>query len=130
MSKKKCILLVEDEQDTLQGMLSAIVTKRPDQYDPIVAVDGYEALDFMIEKHIDLVVLDLNMSNLNGLEVCLHMAGDEELSQIPVIISSAHLDVSMIEQLESLGVRHFLRKPYKVDQLIENIDSLMMCSTH
>ena len=127
MIRKRNILLVEDEPDTLQSMLNSLLTKRPKHYEPFVAVDGYEALDFIINKKIDLVVLDLNMSNLNGLEVCQHKFNDPEMKDIPVIVSSAFVDESMEEQLRSLGVVHFLKKPYKMDALLQKIDEIMMC---
>lgn len=127
MNRKRNILLVEDEPDTLQSMLNSLLIKRAKNYEPFVAVDGYEALDFMINKQIDLVVLDLNMSNLNGLEVCQHKFNDPDMKDIPVIISSAFVDESMEEQLRSLGVVHFIKKPYKMDQLLQKIDELMVC---
>ena len=127
MNPKRNILLVEDEPDTLQSMLNTLLIKRSKNYEPLVAVDGYEALDYMINKQIDLVVLDLNMSNLNGLEVCQHKFNDPDMKDIPVIVSSAFVDESMEEQLRSLGVVHFLKKPYKMDQLLQKIDELMAC---
>jgi len=127
MNHKKTILLVEDEQETLQAMLKALIKRRPELYKPLIAIDGYEALDFMINKEIDLVVLDLHMSNFNGLELCQHVAKDEDLRKIPILISSGFADDSMQEQLRMLGVEHFLRKPYKIEDLISKIDELMMC---
>lgn len=127
MSMKRNILLVEDEADTLQSMLNSIISKRQKYYEPLVAIDGYEALDFMINKQIDLVVLDLNMSNLNGLEVCQHKFNDPDMKDIPVIVSSAFVDESMEEQLRSLGVVHFLKKPYKMETLLQKIDELLSC---
>jgi len=127
VNPKRNILLVEDEPDTLQSMLNTLLIKRSKNYEPLVAVDGYEALDYMINKQIDLVVLDLNMSNLNGLEVCQHKFNDPDMKDIPVIVSSAFVDESMEEQLRSLGVVHFLKKPYKMDQLLQKIDELMAC---
>jgi len=127
VNRKRNILLVEDEPDTLQSMLNSILSKRQKYYEPLVAIDGYEALDFMINKQIDLVVLDLNMSNLNGLEVCQHKFNDSDMKDIPVIVSSAFVDASMEEQLRSLGVVHFLKKPYKMDVLLQKIDELLGC---
>ena len=127
MNRKRNILLVEDEPDTMQTMLNSLLSKRQKYYEPLVAIDGYEALDFMINKQIDLVVLDLNMSNLNGLEVCQHKFNDPDMKDIPVIVSSAFVDESMEEQLRSLGVVYFLKKPYKMDVLLQKIDELMAC---
>jgi CheY-like chemotaxis protein len=130
MARKRSILLVEDEQDTLQSLVNSIIKHRYHQYEPVVAVDGFEALETLFNKHIDLVILDLNMSNLNGLEVCQYKYNDRDIRSIPVIISSAFLDESMEEQLRSLGVTHFLKKPYKMEGLLDLIDELMMCPTH
>ena len=127
MNRKRHILLVEDEPDTLQAMLKTLITKRQKNYEPLVADDGYEAIDYMINKKIDLIVLDLNMSNMNGLEVCQHKFKDPDMKDIPIIVSSAFVDESMEEQLRSLGVMHFLKKPYKMEVLLQKIDELLAC---
>jgi len=125
MNQKKYILIVDDEQDVLQIMLKTIISRCRMKYQPLVCVDGFEALEFMIDKKIDLVVLDLNMDNFNGLQVCQRMMQDPELKSIPVIISSGHLDPSMVEQLQSLGVKYFLKKPYPMNDLVEKIEEVI-----
>ena len=122
---KKLILIVEDDTDVFMPMLKAIIPKYRAQYDVLVCIDGLEALEFLRSKNVDLMILDLDMGNLNGLQVCQQMAAIKMLRPPEVIISSGYLDDSMIEQLKTLGVRHFLRKPYSMESLLQKVNELL-----
>ena len=126
MNKKKRILIAEDDQDTLQSILRTIISRRRTVYETRVCIDGYEALEIMRWTGIHCIVLDLHMSNLNGLQMLHEMRNDENLNSVEVIVSSAYLDESMEDQLRNLGVQHFLKKPYPMDALMKKIDDLMM----
>jgi len=126
MDRKKCILIAEDEQDMLQSMLKVTLSKRGNLYDTIVCTDGYEVLAYLRDRDIDVVVLDLNMFNLDGLSVCKIMAKDNRLKDIPIIVSSGHIDESMEEQLKTLGVTHILKKPYPMKDLLDKVDDIVL----
>ena len=87
-------------------------------------MDGYEALDFMRTKDVAVAVLDLSMRNMGGLEACRIAKADAEIKDIPIIISSGFLGQYEREELERLGVEHFVDKPYTMQQLLEKIDEI------
>lgn len=103
----KKILLIEDEKllaDLLQRKLA-------DQgYYVFVAGDGETGLQLVKEKRPDLVLLDLLLPRLNGLEVLEEIRNDEELRKIPVIIVSNSGQPVEIDKAKELGAKDWLVK--------------------
>jgi CheY-like chemotaxis protein len=129
MIEKRNILIVDDDQVIVQMIMRSFMSRRHEAYEPFVAMDGYEALKTLYERKIDCIILDLKMSNLNGLEVLYVLRQQEYLRNIPVVISSGFIDQSMEEELSTLGVFGILKKPYSMDQLIETVDDVILHPT-
>ena len=108
------VLVVEDDQltrRTLGRLLKSV------GYDTSTAADGHVALQLIREKRPDLIVLDMRMPHLNGLEVL------QRLDQsIPVIVVSAESDPHTLERAQQLGARKFLVKAaFSVKELLEDV---------
>ena len=105
----KRTILVADDEEINREILSALLG---DEYDIVLAVDGAEALDIVRSRgeEISLVLLDLMMPCVPGIEVLKQMKEDPILSRIPVIVVTADQD-SEIECLH-LGAIDFISKPY------------------
>lgn len=129
MTNKPTILIAEDDQDTMRDLLKGLITKRRDQYNTLVCIDGLEAIEIIESRVIDGLILDLDMANLNGIETLQEMRKRGWLGKIPVIISSGHIDQSMKDQLASFGVHQYLKKPYPMKELIDTIDALLAIQT-
>ena len=111
---RKNILVVEDEAVNRE-MLGFLLKE---EYNVINAADGIEALE-QIQAHkedLGLVLLDLLMPRMNGLEVLKHMMADENLRNIPVIVLTAD-QKSEVECLK-LGAMDFIPKPYPPGEII------------
>lgn len=76
------------------------------------ASNGKEALDILGENWIDLILADLNMPVMGGVEMIERMSDDGLLKTIPVIVVSTEGSETRIEELKSKGVRAFIRKPF------------------
>lgn len=103
----KKILLIEDEKllsDLLQKKLS------DNGYYVFVAGDGETGLQLVREKQPDLVLLDLFLPRLNGMEVLRDMGRDEKLKRIPVVIISNSGQPVEIDKAKELGARDWLVK--------------------
>ena len=124
--RKKRILIAEDEPDVLQGIIAAILRKRRNRYEPVACIDGIEAFELVKTHQIDLLILDLRMENMDGIQLLQQMLKDPSLRIVPILVSSGYLDDSMIEQLKSLGVCDCLKKPYSMDFLINKIDLALL----
>ncbi len=126
MIDEKYILIVDDEEEIIESIIRKIYLEKANQYVPLVAIDGYEALEFMRTKNVALVVLDIRMRNLDGLTVCRKAKADVKMKKIPIIISSAVLDEQVRNELSGLGIQHFLEKPYLIEHLFKKIDEILV----
>ena len=102
------ILLVDDEQ-AIQTLLAYPLRK--DGYEVTAAHDGREALDLFAEGRFDLVVLDLMLPKLDGIEVCRRL---RSRSQVPIIMLTAKDDeIDKVLGLE-MGADDYITKPFSV----------------
>jgi DNA-binding response OmpR family regulator len=102
------ILLVDDEQ-AVQTLLAYPLRK--DGYDVVSAHDGREALDRFAEQRFDLVVLDIMLPKLDGIEVCRRL---RSRSQVPIIMLTAKDDeIDKVLGLE-MGADDYITKPFSV----------------
>jgi CheY-like chemotaxis protein len=126
------ILLVEDNMNDAELALTAL-----NEYNLANKVehvkDGPEALDFMFGtgKYADklfaapkLILLDLKMPKLNGLEVLKKLKSDERTKKIPVIMLTSSQEEPDIEQAYALGANSYIVKPVEFDKFVEALKSV------
>lgn len=127
------ILLVEDNQDdidlTLRGLEQGHISN-----EVIIARDGVEALDYLlcrgewedraIEDHPAVVLLDIQLPRVNGLEVLEQIRADERIHRIPVVmLTSSNEERDLLESYD-LGANSFVRKPVDFDQFAKAVRQL------
>ena len=114
------ILLVEDNEQ----MLSFVADKLRHTYAVETALNGREALHVLKEKNIDLVLSDIMMPEMDGLELCRSIKEDIELSHIPVILLTAKNDLESKVQGLKMGADSYIEKPYSIKYLVAQITSI------
>jgi CheY-like chemotaxis protein len=120
MSNKKTIVIADDEP----FILSAVNDTLSDDYNVITATNGKSALT-MIRKHKpDMVVLDVMMPEMDGVEVVRELKNDETLAYIPVILLTAKGQMMDIEKGFKSGVNAYMVKPFSPEKLMEKIEEL------
>lgn len=113
------LLVVDDEAILLKGLKFSL---EQDGYEVEVAVDGNEAYEKMMNNHYDLVVLDLMLPGIDGLEVCKKV---RETSMVPIIILTAKgEDSSKVLGLE-YGADDYLTKPFNILELKARIKAIL-----
>ena len=125
MENKQYILIVDDEEIIIHMVLRRILIDPSISLEPLVAKDGYEALDLMRRFPIAVVLLDIQMRNLDGYEVIRKAKEEEQLKNIPIIVSSGVINNDAKERLAAFQITHFLDKPYTFDQLIQKIQEIV-----
>ncbi|ANO49669.1 two-component system response regulatory protein [Flavobacterium columnare] len=92
----------------------------------IEANNGVEALDILKNKDIlpDIIVLDLNMPKLNGIEFLKILKEDERLKYIPSIILSTSSNHKDLLECYKIGIAGYIIKPLKYDEYVEKVQSL------
>lgn len=118
----KKILSVEDSPAT-QKFIS--FTLKYKGYDVVLAADGIEGLEKLSATRFDLIILDLMMPRMNGLEVLDEIRKNPEFSKIPVIILTSEKGENDREQAMRLGATHFLNKPFQPPELIEAVAKII-----
>ncbi|MFD2166512.1 diguanylate cyclase [Thalassotalea euphylliae] len=112
------ILAVDDAQDTL---LLLEFDLQAEGYEVIKASDGQDALAILEEKDIDLVLLDLYMPGLSGLDTLRKLRANSEHINVPVIMLSASDDEDEIVEALELGAHDYVTKPYIAKVLLARI---------
>jgi len=119
MADAATILLVDDE-DSVQKLLTYPLER--DGFRVVVAQDGEEALQRFAEEPIDLVVLDLMLPKLDGLEVCKRLRTD---STVPIIMLTARDDeLDKVLGLE-LGADDYITKPFSIREFRSRVRALL-----
>lgn len=104
------ILIVDDNPVNL-GVLRGLLSR--DDYDLVAAKDGESALDIVrANPTFDLILLDVFMPGINGIEVCRRLKEDPNTAPIPIVLVSAHLtDEASIREGLAAGAEGYLTKP-------------------
>jgi two-component system chemotaxis response regulator CheY len=76
------------------------------------AANGREALELLGEQPADLVLADLHMPEMSGVEMSRRMLADERLRHVPVVVVTAEPNLAKLEALKAQGIRGYLRKPF------------------
>ena len=119
---KEKILIVEDEKDIIK-MLDYNLKK--EGFRVIDARDGEDALDLAMREHPDLILLDLMLPGMDGLEVCKSLKKESKTSPIPIIMLTAKSQESDKVLGLGLGADDYITKPFSPGELIARIKALL-----
>ena len=114
MSRKLSILLVEDDHiETMK--FKKTVDKLDIQCKVMVAKDGEEALDILVKKQQipDIILLDLNMPKMNGIEFLSILKKNDNLKHIPAIILTTSCNQKDLFECYKIGIAGYMLKPLK-----------------
>ncbi|MBD3588425.1 ATP-binding protein [Bacteroides sp. GM023] len=115
------ILVVDDEKDIRQFLNLHLGPN----FKVILADNGREALHKIKEKLPDLIITDWMMPEMNGLELCKTLKGDELTSHIPIIILTVKSDEESYYDSVSAGVDDFIKKPFSIRMLKAKVRKLL-----
>jgi two-component system KDP operon response regulator KdpE len=115
MNDKPRILVVDDEPQLTRVLRTGL---KSHSYDVRTAADGLSGLETFNDWHPDLVVTDLAMPNMNGLELCRKIRG---VSPVPIIVLSAKGEEKTKVEALDIGADDFVTKPFGIDELLARI---------
>ena len=119
----KKILFIEDEA-SLQKAVGDVLTE--EEFEVISALDGEVGLRLAKDQKPDLILLDLVMPKMNGIEVLKRLKEFEETKDIPVIVLTNSEEMEHIQQAIDLGATTYLVKiNYKLDEVVEKIKGVL-----
>lgn len=121
-SERANILIVDDD---LTARMEAQQCVKKLGHMAMLAEDGDSALHLLTRNKYDLVLLDLLMPGVDGIEVLQRIQSDEEMKRVPVIIVSGSDDVEDIEQCKKEGAVGFISKPIDSETLAAALESCL-----
>lgn len=111
-------ILIVDDSNVVKAVLMRILNGLPLSIDQVYdAANGVEALKVLNANTIDLVITDINMPVMDGYELIERMHLDMMLKSIPVIVISTEGSLTRISQLEGMGIKGYVRKPFAKDDI-------------
>jgi chemosensory pili system protein ChpA (sensor histidine kinase/response regulator) len=116
-------VLVVDDSLSARRTLAQVIADAG--FEARTAVDGLDAIDAIEERAPDLILLDLEMPRMNGLELAAHLRADEETHDIPIVMVTSRSTAKHREQAHAAGIDAFITKPYQDDELAEQIRLLI-----
>ena len=117
----KTLLLVEDNTDLLNYMVHVLEK----EYTVCQTIDGSQALDILKTTHIDIIVSDVMMEGMDGMELCRRVKTDITISHIPLILLTARaLDADQLKGLQ-LGADDYITKPFNFEILRQRIRNIL-----
>ncbi|HXE42320.1 MAG TPA: ATP-binding protein, partial [Candidatus Baltobacteraceae bacterium] len=115
------VLVADDEADMRRFLRSEL----EDEYDLIEAENGLEALEKAEDFRPDIILLDMMMPEMDGLEVCRELRRREVTTKIPVILLTARADEETKFEALEMGANDFLAKPFSSNELQARIKNLI-----
>jgi two-component system chemotaxis response regulator CheY len=120
----KSILIVEDSVTT-RALIRAIIEEMGD-FNTVEAGSGFEALKLLPTQEFNLVITDVNMPDINGLELINFIKSNSRYSHIPLIIVSTERSDEDRKRGIALGAMAYITKPFKAHELQEVIKQAIM----
>ena len=114
------MLIVDDEPRLLRVLRLGL----PEHgFNVLTASNGQEALKFLFDKQIDVVVTDIRMPVMDGVELIYEM---ERLDiKLPIVVTTAYADIDTAVKTLKHGACDYIRKPFSVDELVQSVKKAM-----
>jgi CheY-like chemotaxis protein len=121
-SKKRTVLSVEDS-DSIRNLIR--MTLEFDGITVLEANSGTQGMEMAILKRPDLILLDVKMPGISGIELCTKLRTDPHLAKIPVVMLSGFNDHALVNAAIAAGAKTYLTKPFVPLALIELVHQLI-----
>lgn len=117
MSKR---IIVAEDSSVIQNLTRKILSQM--QYDIVSVKNGQQVIDLLEKEPFDLILLDIHMPVMNGMECATTIRNmDSEVSDIPIIAITGNANNYSMKDFESVGINDFLPKPLNYDNLVEMV---------
>ena len=119
---KKKILVVDDETQIVRLLKMRL---EANNYEIVIAFDGNQCTQVAKSEKPDLILLDIKMPMGGGISAFETMRNDESTKDIPIIFITAYPSEDVKKQVIEMGTAGFISKPFKSEELIDKIQSLI-----
>lgn len=119
MSKK---ILAVDDSKTMRDMVS--FTLKGAGHDVLLADDGVNALSALAGETVDLIITDINMPNMNGIELVEKLRADPRFRATPILILTTESDDGLKQRGRAAGATGWIVKPFVPEKLLKVVDKV------
>ena len=116
-------ILVVDDSKTIRMMVTNGLKKQ--NFTVYSAENGPDGIKIAKEKKPDLIILDVMMPEMNGFEVCAKLKANPDTAAIPILFLTAQNSKEEIQQGFNVGGDEYLNKPFKFNELLETVQTLL-----
>jgi two-component system chemotaxis response regulator CheY len=130
LRKKRCemaynILIVDDSQTMRKIIQKSVVLSGFELGECWEAGNGREAMDVLNSQMVDLILADLNMPVMNGLEMLKELRKDEKRRGIPVVLITTEGSEKRLEEAVALGIKGYIQKPFHPEAIRDVLNRIM-----
>lgn len=124
------VLIVDDSAVIRQMVKRSLAMAGLDIGEVFEAGNGIEALAQLDDHPVGVMLVDINMPTMNGIQLLKRMKSNESLRDIPIVIVSTEGSRQRIAELEDCGVAGYIRKPFQPEQLRDVLTPLLGVKAH
>ncbi len=119
------VLIVDDSQMMRKWIRKSVILSKFDVGECWEAEDGRAALEVLKDHWIDLILTDLNMPRMDGLEMLKEIRKNEVLRNVPVVLVSTEKSEERLRELQALGIQGYIQKPFFPETIAETLNRIM-----
>jgi len=119
------ILVVDDSHSMRKFIIKAIEASGVDCGLIIEAPNGREALKKLEEHWIDIILTDINMPEMNGIEFIKKIRESEVHKKLPIVVITTERSISIMKEVEDLGIEGYMKKPFTPEEIRKTLTSLI-----
>ncbi len=123
MTVMKMRILIVDDDSTTRKILGMYVRQKG--FDVVTAENGLEALEKLATEQINLIMTDLNMPNMDGIELIKNLKASPDYADIPVMMISTEADEEEKKMAQDAGATAYLVKPVTGDVVTDNVKDIL-----
>jgi signal transduction histidine kinase len=123
MTQKKYNILIVDDTKTMRMIVQAVLSVMDSHFD--LAVDGMEAYEFIKKKQYDLIISDIHMPRMSGLELCNKARLELKFKNLPILIMTTDSSNDTVHKVFKAGATDFISKPINELELTSRVDRLL-----
>jgi two-component system, chemotaxis family, chemotaxis protein CheY len=119
-------VLIVDDSAAIRKILQRVLVQAELPLGKVLeASDGREAIAALKQQTVGLILSDINMPNMDGLQLLSELKANEQWKNVPVLMISTEASQAKVMEAVQLGARGFVRKPFTADQIREKVATIL-----
>ena len=117
------LVMVVDDSITMRKVTGRVLERHG--YEVMTAKDGVDAVEKLVDRVPDVMLLDIEMPRMDGYELATHIRNDVRLRGIPIIMITSRTGDKHRQRAFEIGVDRYLGKPYQEADLMRNVEEIL-----